>query len=175
MLLLFLPLLHFGVTWSFVRLSLNPHKMIKRIVICRVRRLAFWGDVVAEIFSLPRLGFPADVAWRSVFLPGVGTSRSTSSRHLMKASALMWTDMGRWMEAERNHRYWPPQTPWYILGVCFSFIGILICLQIDTQTLWNLRIDVSVMKQHRMLLPNLWRWELCHRCCFPHRQVPNWH
>ena len=67
-----------GVAQIFVGLSVNrvPQIINKRVTIRGVRWPDVGGDVIAEIFSLPRLGSPACVAWCTVLLADVGSSSS---------------------------------------------------------------------------------------------------
>ena len=64
---------------SFIGLSVSyaPHIIIREIAIWGVGRLDVKGDVVAEIYSQPRLGPLACVAWSRVLSSNTGSSISS--------------------------------------------------------------------------------------------------
>ena len=65
-----LPSAHLVMVWIFIDLSLNciPHIIIKEIPIWQDKQSDIRANKVSEIFSQPKLGSSACVAWRRVLL-----------------------------------------------------------------------------------------------------------
>ena len=162
-----LSLLSVHFSWvpkNFVDLSLNcvPHMIIKSIVIWGVRRREVRGVEVTEIFSRPKLGSFARVAWcspvvrRRVFQwpPSRSRTELPSSITLIETSEM---DLRLWGKIDGGE-----------ISNTMLWTGCLLFKKINRNlsSVKHFEIFILITQPYGMPFSNFWRTELCHKAAF---------